>query len=658
MSDFAGARIKPKKNNFNIGKGDFAGARIKPKTIEVIEEDLSPSYLDRAKQFGSGVLAGVSRLGIQEGADQFGAGVMEVAPGIVAPIYPDSAIAGAESAEKGLEALESMKPEKDDSIGNVLYKAGEFGGAAASMPIPGAGAAGITASAASKVASTMPREIPKAMLYLASKYGVNPTVNTVKKVYNTSFGEGATIGAGSGLLQEGGVDPLVADLTSMAFTPTIMRAPNRAYNYARHPFKNVAYPTARKIFGINEKNFNLKAAEAADRLGLDLNLAELNPDGHIPFTYSVAAKDLLTKDAVGLHNKGIDDKIKDIIEENLSLVGPQRTGKVEKLIDTKYAKTRKLFPKNPEDRMILPEHSVKSLQEGFNTTSLSPSPSETAVLTYKQKILDQLAPGAFIDGKKIEGYTPPIQPIDAQILYDTKVSLNSKDPNNIIRYNNPETTVRNNVKKFGRGYRKDLETLGERYPDWHMSLKDADNFFANVAARENFENALIKDGFNYDMFNYQPGMMSRNLNYPKKLKKIQHTYKNKPKATKEKLNQNLEDLGIVSDAIVKRNKSNPNPSGTAWVLSSMGKLGSALGGAYSLATLNPTAGFISSSYPIARFFGPRFFYDNVINNKRLIKDTIDNMKNPKPKIPFKNKLINSRINYIYPTINNITDDKN
>lgn len=651
MSKFEGLRTRPKEKK----SSKFEGLRLKPKTIEVIEEDLSPSYLDRAKQFGSGVLAGVSRLGMQEGADQFGAGVMEVAPGVVVPIQPESAIAGAESAEKGLEALESIKPEKDDSIGNVLYKAGEFGGAAASMPIPGAGtAANITA----KAVSTMPKETAKAILYLASKYGVNPTVNTIKRVYNTPFGEGATIGAGSGLLQEGGVDPLVADLTSMALTPTIMRAPNRAYNYARHPLKNVAYPTARKIFGINEKNFNLKAAEAADRLGLDLNLAELNPNNNVAWANNIAAKNLLSSKAVELHNKGIDDRIKDIIEENLNTVGPKKTDEVEKLIDTKYAKTRKLFPKNPEDRMILPEHSVKSLQEGFNTTSLSPSPSETAVLTYKQKILDQLAPGAFIDGKKIEGYTPPIQPIDAQILYDTKVSLNSKDPNNIIRYNNPETTVRNNVKKFGRGYRKDLETLGERYPDWHASLKDADNFFANVAARENFENALINGGFNYDKFNYQPGMMSRNLNYPKKLKKIQHTYKNKPKATKEKLNQNLVDLGEVSDAIVKRNKSNPNPSGTAYTAKAISDIFSLGNAAYSLFTLNPMLGSASLVSPIAKFLGPRFTYNNVVNNKKLIADTIENMKNSKPKIPFKNKLLNSRANYIYPTINNIRNRDN
>jgi hypothetical protein len=66
------------------------------------------SLLDRAKQFGSGALAGFSSAGLAEAADQFGAGVMEVAPGVVAPILPQSAQVMANSAEKGLEALESM----------------------------------------------------------------------------------------------------------------------------------------------------------------------------------------------------------------------------------------------------------------------------------------------------------------------------------------------------------------------------------------------------------------------------------------------------------------------------------------------------------------------------------------------------------------------
>ena len=105
-----------------------------------ILDNQEDTVLERAKElvksFGGGVLSGVSSAGLAEAADSFGAGVMEVAPGVVAPILPASAIAGAEAAEKGLEAIESLRPYEDDKLGNVLHKTGSFIGATASMPFP------------------------------------------------------------------------------------------------------------------------------------------------------------------------------------------------------------------------------------------------------------------------------------------------------------------------------------------------------------------------------------------------------------------------------------------------------------------------------------------------------------------------------------------
>jgi hypothetical protein len=607
-----------------------------------IEQDLYTAK-QRLKQFGLGVLSGFTGGNLMEAADSFGAGVMEVAPEVVAPILPASAIAGAEAAEKGLDSLYNTRPDENDSLGNILYKAGEFGGAAASVPLPGVS----TPVTFSKAIYTIPKEIPKGFWATAKRYGIDyprKGLSYVNKDYtkaiNNPFIENSLVGAGSGVLQEGEINPLLADLSSVALTPTLLRTPQHLYNIPKN-LKNVGYKTARGLFKINKNNFNMKAANAAERLGLKLNFSELNPSGGIATVNNMVAKNPLSSDSYVLHNRNIGEKIKEVIDENLKLVGPQKTKEVEKLIDTKYAKTRELFPENPEDRMILPEHSVKSLQEGFNTTSLSPSPNETAVMNYRQEILDQLAPGAFIEGKRIEGYTPPIQPIDAKRILETKISLNDND--SLINYNNPNSNIRNNAKKFGVGYRKDLDTLGERYPDWHASLKDADKFFANVAARENFENSLINGGFNYDMFNYQPAMLSRTLNTPKKIKKIQHTYKNKPKTTKEKLDQNLEDLGIISDAIFKSNKSNPNPSGSATTGANLISLGS-------FASKPSLWGSIKLALP-------SILYKTVVNNDKLLKDTIDTLKNKKPKIPFNYNPVYKRTKNIYPIVTNDIKNK-
>ena len=655
MSKFEGLRTKPK----NIEKSSkFEGLRIrekKPKKPETsLYDDIlkfGDNTLNRVKQFGSGALSGITRAGLSEGADQFGAGVMEVAPGVVAPIKTDAAIAGSKAAEKGLEALESMRPDEDDALGNVLYKAGEFGGGVASTPFPSSVAVNATKNV---IPAAIKSSVPDNLLKLAAKYtakGIGKSYNTLKN----PIVEGSLIGAGSGALEQGGVDPLAADITSMLLMPTAIRSPGYAYQSIRHPNKTIFYPTARKMFGINKDKFNLRAAEAAERLGIDLNLSELNPSNNIAFANNAAAKNWLSHKGVELHNQNIRDRVRDILEENLSLVGPKRTEEVERIINKKYGKSDKLFPKNPEDRMITPNNSVEALQTGFSTKSIVPSADEAALLAYQEKILSQLAPDAFIGGVKIKDFKPKPQPIDALVIKDTGRSLNSNDSKNVINYKNPEPNVRNNAKKFGKGYRKDLDQLGERYPEWHKAEKDANKYFSDVATREKFENALINGGFNYDKFDYQPAMMSKNLNSPKKFKKVQHSYKNRSKPIKNQLDTNLEDLGSISDAIVKRNRSNPNPSGTAAALTNSNLLSNiaSLGlGAGSIFTGNPFLGVAGTSIPLAKFFGPQFFYSNVVNNKKLIKDTIDNIKNPKHNIPFKDRLINNRIRYVYPIINN------
>ena len=182
----------------------------KYRSPKAVAKENSPSFFDRVSQFGKGALSGFMRSGLTEGADQFGAGVMEVAPGVVAPILPESAEFMAKSASRGLEALDAMKPRENDSLGNILYKAGEFGGATASMPLPtGASlnAAGIAARGGSKS--------------LLTKFAKD-------------VGTGSSIGAGSGVMQEAGVDPLYADLISSVATPTaIIKSKSLLNNFTK-----------------------------------------------------------------------------------------------------------------------------------------------------------------------------------------------------------------------------------------------------------------------------------------------------------------------------------------------------------------------------------------------------------------------------------------
>jgi hypothetical protein len=280
-----GGRLVNEDQKIKVQSKDGRVWNVKVKNIqEVIRrggsilEDQDLGFIDRAKQFGSGALSGITRAGLSEGADQFGAGVMEVAPGVVAPILPESAQVMAESAKKGLEALESMRPDEDDALGNVLYKAGEFTGATASMPFPGGGGA---------------INVGKFVLPPAISGGLN---------YGKSLASGAIAGGiAGGLNQYYDVPEPIADLTGIALgntriAPTVKLGIQGASDL-KIPFAS----------GYNKKIDTKKAERQVSSLVKDLtkekDLERLNnfkADGLdvVPVTAEVA----LNKDISNLHN--------------------------------------------------------------------------------------------------------------------------------------------------------------------------------------------------------------------------------------------------------------------------------------------------------------------------------------------------------------------
>ena len=157
------------------------GLRTRPKTQE-------KGFLDRTKQFGSGLLSGFLEPAFREAQQQAQAGVMEIAPGVVAPISESSAMANI--PQKGVESLESMRPTESDSLGRILHHAGEFGGGMASFPM-------LTGQAVTNSAKS-----------LMSRFGKN-------------VGMGTAMGGASGILQEGGINPLVADLVPAVAGPLV-----------------------------------------------------------------------------------------------------------------------------------------------------------------------------------------------------------------------------------------------------------------------------------------------------------------------------------------------------------------------------------------------------------------------------------------------------
>ena len=276
------------------------GATILDKQDVDIDQEPSPSFLDRIGQFGKGALAGFMRSGLAEGADQFGAGVMEVAPGVAVPILPQSAQVMAKSANKGLEALESMRPDEKDKWGNVLYHSGEFVGGTAAVPgMPGANIPSSIISlggksllknftripgvqATGKFTLDSFKKIPKGEFLLNN---FNKASQGVSKVIDIAAPEAITGGISGALQAYGNVDPFTADL--MAGGARVMS-----------PSARTAVDSFSKTKR-GEKKVSALLKNTTKEKNLD-NLMNFNPEGLdvIPTTAEVA----LHPDISNLHN--------------------------------------------------------------------------------------------------------------------------------------------------------------------------------------------------------------------------------------------------------------------------------------------------------------------------------------------------------------------
>jgi len=487
---------------------------------KAVAKEPPPSFLDRLGQLGKGALSGFMRSGLLEGADQFGAGVMEVAPGVVAPILPQSAAFMAKSASRGLEALDAMKPRENDSLGNILYKAGEFGGATASLPLP--------TGASLNAAGSAIRGGGKSLLTRFAK----------------DIGTGSSIGAGSGVMQEAGVDPLVSDLISSVATPTAIVKGKSLLNNFTKPKETLA-KIPMKLMGLTPGSMNIEAAKAARDLGIDLPAAAVTDSKLTALVDQYLGKAPIfgnkLKNKYTLAEEQTQKALSDIFDE----IGPPRTPEVEGQIAGRY---NKVATSLPLEAKVLPVNLKKAIDDiKINTAILSPD--EKSLLQSLETIKNEIEPAS----KIVSQYGPiklPLQEYDVNKLVGTKKSLNS-----IIKWDT-DAGVKNQLKKIQKAISQDIKEYGKTNPEWYDAFKEADKLYGDVAKRERLENILGRKATNYATDSLSYNALAKSINDPKNTESIK-------KQLTPDVFKKIQKLGTVAKAMAIKSKNIPNPSGTA-----------------------------------------------------------------------------------------------
>lgn len=377
-------------------------------------------------------------------------------------------------------------------------------------------------------------------------WNIGGKANLTTKFKNAAkaFKDATAVGLGSGALQESGVSPLVADITSSVVTPNV-RIPSH------NSLKDTLNKGYRKGLGLTPNKLNIEAAKAARDLGVELPATVLTDS-----TLTALADQAISKSPfLGNILKNKYDKANSQIYENInkvySEIGPVRTPEIEKKIFDLYEKRKSELPVNAT---VKPVNAAAALDK-IKINSALLSPEERQLSKELEALKNELTPSL---NSQFGNIKIPIQEFNVDRLIGTKQSLNS-----IIKWDIPEG-VRNQLRKVQKGISDDIAEYGKTNPKWYETYKEADDLFSRVAKREKVQELLRNEGLN-EPENLSYAMLSRSIKDKKKNKLLQ---KNVPPETFEKIKK----LGVLSNAMVQKNRRVPNPSGTAATAASLGFL--------------------------------------------------------------------------------------
>jgi hypothetical protein len=375
------------------------------------------------------------------------------------------------------------------------------------------------------------------------------------------------VGATSGIAQEAGVNPLMADIGASVLAPSSLKTPSA--------IKRVA----EKSMGLRGKKFNLEAAKNAKELGIDLPTATLTNSGIARTVEEGMRKVPYFGEKIKNKYKRANEQTQKVIEDILEKTGPKRTPEWEKINRAAYEKAEKI----PAQAKIAPDNTWKAINS-IKSDALIQSPDLKNLFKDIKEIKRRLS-----SNKE--------QPIKA--LVETKQQLND-----IIKWDTP-TSVKDRLKVVQKGLQDDLATYGQKNPKWYKDYKAADAGFASMKRREKVDQILTQKVTDHASGEIRQNSLAKIVNHPNSSKLLE---KNLGKENFEKLKK----LSKVSEAFVSRSKDVLNPSGTATTLAIPALIG----------------GFFTYPVNTLKLIGGGVLFNKMLTNQKWIDAAIKCAENP------------------------------
>lgn len=407
---------------------------------------------------------------------------------------------------------------------------------------------------------------------------------------------GAKIGALSGVLQQGGVNPLVADIGASIAEPTL--APKNLLSAFAKP-KEALAKIPLGIMGLGKKGLNIEAAQAAKDLGIELPAAALTNSTLTGLADQMLGKTFFYGNKLKQKYAQAENQTVKALEDIYDRTGPRRTEEVEKQIGDLFNKSEITLPKTATTK---PSNLKQALDDiKINTAILSPD--QKSLLSALETLKNEIEPLSKIQ-TQYGSIKLPLQEMSVDKLIGTKRSLNQ-----IIKWDMDEG-VKNQLRKVQKAILRDIEEYGKTNPEWYKTFKEADNLFGKVAKREKLEGLLGDKSVNADTGNLSFNKLAKSISTPGKLDLL------KKQVDPETLEQ-IQKLGKVAQAMAIKSKSVPNPSGTAVTAATLGLVGAIYA--------NPMLAFTGSG--IAAVVGAATA-SKLLTDKKLIDLALKLAKNP------------------------------
>lgn len=353
-----------------------------------------------------------------------------------------------------------------------------------------------------------------------------------------NFGLGAAIGGASGVAQEAGVNPLVADIAATAAVPFAPRVPKLATEGGKRAILGLS--------GLGKGKLNIEALEAAKRLGIELPTAAATSSTALDLADSVIGKAPYFGDKLRRKYDTSIDQTKKALEDLYETVGPkdtpELTNKIAKLYDEAAAAL-------PHDARVVPTNTIKNIDYVKNNI-VTPIPNAG-----ENKLLSTVA--------DLDSAYRPMNinrvPAEVKSLIGAKKSLNTD-----IDWDKHQG-VKELLKKVRTGITEDIKEYGGTNQAWHKPHTEADALFGKKARRKKLE-TMFEKAVNPATDTLSHNTLAKTILSEKNSKRLSNVVG--PEA-----HQKLKDLAAVSKAMAKKSGRIANPSGTATTATTLSLIG-------------------------------------------------------------------------------------